>query len=411
MSDDADQQLGEGANEHDADPHDADPHDADPQLASVEPAVSAPLCPVCGAPIAITDAFCESCGATLQPGAAAAGPVLPTAAVAGAAPPDGELDPAGAPPPTSTTRSPPNAGPLSRVCAACGGAVLDDGFCGTCGQRALSERDHWEEHPVDWIGGVCDKGIAHARNEDAMALGGTADGLLGVLVVCDGVTTAPDSDRAALASARAACASLLANAGSPAGAADAALIDRGSTAVLAATRQANAAAVGVARALGNPVEPPSCTFVAAVLAGDMLTVGWCGDSRAYWLPDTGDGEQLTVDHSLGTEMIRSGIPQADAEADPQSHTITRWLGADSNDATAELTSRQLDSPGWVVLCSDGLWNYASSPNALRDLVRADEAAPHASPVGIAGALVAWANEQGGHDNITAALARFDPSLR
>jgi len=39
------------------------------------------------------------------------------------------------------------------------------------------------------------------------------------------------------------------------------------------------------------------------------------------------------------------------------------------------------------------------------------AAPSADPVDVADHLVAWANGQGGHDNVTAALARYDPSLR
>src|SRR4029079_16305857 len=97
--------------------------------------------------------------------------------------------------------------------------------------------------PAEWIGGVCDKGIVHARNEDAMALAATADGRLGVLVVCDGVTTAPDSDRAALGAARAACAQLLA--ASPAASADepeAGVIDRASTGLGEAAGAASACA-------------------------------------------------------------------------------------------------------------------------------------------------------------------------
>jgi serine/threonine protein phosphatase PrpC len=229
------------------------------------------------------------------------------------------------------------------------------------------------------------------------------------------VTTAPDSDRAALAAARAACAQLLA-AGLPATADDpeAGVIARSSTAVVDAATVANTAAVGVAHALGNPAEPPSCTFVAAVIAGDIATIGWCGDSRAYWLPDDGEALQLTVDHSLGTEMMAAGIDRAEAEADPTSHTITRWLGADSIDPRAEVVSHHLDGPGWLIACSDGLWNYASDPPAVAALVAAasdTSTADGPDPVGVAEHLVAWANEQGGHDNITAALARYDPSLR
>jgi serine/threonine protein phosphatase PrpC len=60
--------------------------------------------------------------------------------------------------------------------------------------------------------------------------------------------------------------------------------------------------------------------------------------------------------------------------------------------------------GWLLVCSDGLWNYCSGASDLAVLV-----AQHTStdPTVLAEFLVAWANEQGGHDNITAALARVD----
>lgn len=336
-------------------------------------------CPVCAQPAGNGDAFCENCGAQLA-----------EASVAGPA--------------------------QAAVCLDCGGAVAEDGFCSVCGKKALSARDHWQETPADWVGGVCDRGIVHARNEDAMALSALADRSVAVLVVCDGVTSAPDSDRAALAAARVACSTLsessLPHEPDAAGAASFEVTaSLWSAAITRACREANAAAVGVARSLGNPSEPPSCTFVAAVLDRDVVTVGWCGDSRAYWLPDAGDAVQLMVDHSLGAELVAGGMAPAQAALDPTFHTITRWLGADSVDSTPELTSMQLRDAGWLLLCSDGLWNYASPALALQSLVHEQVAAEHVSPLEIAGALVRFANDQGGHDNITAALARFDPSLR
>jgi len=288
--------------------------------------------------------------------------------------------------------------------------VADDGFCSVCGKKAPSARDHWQETPADWVGGVCDKGIVHARNEDAMALAALADRSLAVLVVCDGVTSAPDSDRAALAAARVAC-STLSGSSLPGSTGVAATVSHWSAAITRACLDANSAAVGVARSLGNPSEPPSCTFVAAVLDGDVVTLGWCGDSRAYWLPDDGDAVQLMLDHSLGTELIQSGMSVAEAETDPTFHTITRWLGADSVDSTPELASMQLREVGWLLVCSDGLWNYASPASALQLLVREQVATGHGAPVEIADALVRFANGQGGHDNITATLARYEPSLR
>ena len=342
--------------------------------------MAAVVCGACGAPLHDGDAFCEACGV-------ATGTAAPT-----------EL-PAPVPAPAAP-------------CGPCGGPV-EDGYCTVCGVKAPTARDHWSESPAPWVAGVCDRGILHARNEDAMALTTAADGSIGILVVCDGVTTAPESDRAALAAARAACAELAREAAAP-GAEWGAALGR-------AARAANAEAVAAARALGDPPEPPSCTFVAAVVTGGgdpgpdspaVVHVAWCGDSRAYWVPDEGETVQLTVDHSLGTELIRAGLTPAEAEHDPRFHTITRWLGADSVDATPDLAARRLEHRGYVAVVSDGLWNYASSPAALAAAVQRalDSGGPGVTPLDIADHLVDFANDQGGHDNITAAIARVGPPL-
>jgi serine/threonine protein phosphatase PrpC len=315
-------------------------------------------------------------------------------------------------PPTAPTAPP---GATSAWCAACGGAVLADGFCDNCGAKAATQRDHWTESPSAALGGVCDKGIAHARNEDAMALavGGGADefgdGRM-VVIVCDGVTTAPASDRASLAACTDGVNALLAAPVAPAG--PAAAVAHWTEQLRVCAAAANAAAVGVARSLGDPPEPPSCTFVAAVVvpAGDgseLVAVAWCGDSRAYWFGDDGEMRQLTRDHSLGTEMIARGMSAAEAEAAPAGHTITRWLGADSTDPHPDVATMTPRTNGWLLVCSDGMWNDASSPEqlALVLLRAATDLGAAATPVAIAESMAAWANEQGGHDNITVALAR------
>ena len=69
----------------------------------------------------------------------------------------------------------------------------------------------------------------------------------------------------------------------------------------------------------------------------------------------------------------------------------------------------LDVPGWVLVCSDGLWNYCSAPEDLAGLLGATMDTVGAQPLPLAAALVDWANAQGGRDNITVALARIDPS--
>jgi serine/threonine protein phosphatase PrpC len=349
-------------------------------------------CPTCAAPIGPVDTFCEACGAELR--------AAPTAVQPPPAGSRASLDVTAPIPRTTMTRA-------TGACTSCGGSILDDGFCGTCGRKPLSARDHWSEQPVPWLAGVCDKGVLHARNEDAMALAAAADRRFGVIVVCDGVTSAPDSDRASLAASRAAC-DLLAVVPPTAGGV-AAAVTYWADALQRAAFEANAAAVGVAHALGDPPEPPSCTFVAAVIADTMLTVAWCGDSRAYWLPDSGLPRQLTLDHSLGQQMIAAGTSPADAELDSTFHTITRWLGADSVDHTPECVSLAIDGPGWLLVCSDGLWNYASQLDELAELVHGLHPGS-GDPLPLAAALVDWANAAGGHDNITAALARCQPSV-
>lgn len=368
-------------------------------------------CPHCGEPVAAGDAFCEACGTDLGV-PAPAGPDV----VAG---PSDELVTAPTPAPDHprTHLLQPGGGSgvdTSLPCAACGAEVADDGFCTVCGHRARTRREHWtetHERPgAPSIGAVCDKGISHARNEDAMATALTAAGLA-VVVVCDGVTTAPDSDRASLAASVAARDVLAAAA--PSSGAFAARLSAWEPVLAASCRAANAEAVAIARTLGDPPEPPSCTFVASVVDDDLIAIAWCGDSRAYWLPDptadAGDGEQLTLDHSLGTEMIRSGMTREQAEADPTCHTITRWLGADSVDATPEFRALRVEQPGWLLVCSDGMWNYASGPGDLAALVGQAIGDGADTPTAIAESLAAFANAQGGHDNITVALVRCEPS--
>ena len=226
------------------------------------------------------------------------------------------------------------------------------------------------------------------------------------LIVCDGVSLATDSHIASLAAARAARAVLE----QP--------LPRG-----AGTRDAWAA--GAARALASAVEvanravrdcvptevanPPSCTFAAAVVEDGLVVAGNVGDSRVYWLPDPADvaARQLGQDDSYASERMLAGVSRAEAESGPGAHSITRWLGRDAPpDLTPHVTTTAPDVPGWLLVCSDGLWNYRSDAEELRDLVRETGARVGGSPIVLARALVDFANECGGRDNITVALARL-----
>jgi len=81
------------------------------------------------------------------------------------------------------------------------------------------------------------------------------------------------------------------------------------------------------------------------------------------------------------------------------------LGRDSPDFVPRTGSLTVDSPGWVAVCSDGLWNYASEAAAIRSLI-GELTPPDADPLTLAVGLVDWANARGGKDNISVALARM-----
>ena len=176
-----------------------------------------------------------------------------------------------------------------------------------------------------------------------MALAAKPDGSFAVLVVCDGVTSAPHSDRAALAAARAACNLTLSGMPTPTTAGVAPAISYWTEVLQSATGEANAAAVGVAHTLGDPVR---AALVHIRRRGRRRRADHRRVVRRLarlLAAGRRRGAAADVDHSLGTELLAAGS-RAEAEADPAFHTITRWLGADSVEHTPEFASQTIDRP-------------------------------------------------------------------
>jgi serine/threonine protein phosphatase PrpC len=251
-----------------------------------------------------------------------------------------------------------------------------------CGHKQPDARDHIE---VDHgrVAGVTDRGQRHHQNEDAMALAVTDRGA--AIVVCDGVSTTDNSYEASQAAADAALAILLTTGDEP---------ERAMIAAAAAAQAAVADVPSGGGGLGNP----SCTFVAALVDGSDVTVGWLGDSRAYWLGS--EPCLLTQDHSWATEMVAAGaMTPEEAARDPRASTITRWLGRDAPDVDPSVAKYSLGQ-GRLLLCSDGLWHYAPQPETLAT----NPALTAPTLVDQARGLADFANTAGGHDNITVVLA-------
>lgn len=287
-----------------------------------------------------------------------------------------------------------------RTCIACrAGHVDPDGYCENCGHAQPRERDHVEEE-LGSVAAVSDRGLRHHRNEDSFAVSATAlpDGSAAtVAIVCDGVSSASRPDDASAAAAAAAAETLL----------DA--LPRGvhpqeamHTAILAAAQAVTSLAPQVAGAQNAP----ACTLVGAVISSGLLTVGWVGDSRAYWVPDDRAAlpHRLTEDDSWAAQMVAAGLMgEAEAYADVRAHAITGWLGADAYELEPHTKTFRPDHPGVVVVCTDGLWNYAESAGEMAAAVPAD-AAVH--PLRSAQVLVGHALDGGGHDNVTVAVVPF-----
>jgi serine/threonine protein phosphatase PrpC len=256
------------------------------------------------------------------------------------------------------------------------------------------------------VAAVSDRGLRHHRNEDAFALGTSVlpDGSPALLaVVCDGVSSATRPDDASLAASRAASESLLA--ALPAGThPQQALHD----AIIAASHAVNALAgePATAREHAPHQNAPACTFVGSVVTAGLLVVGWVGDSRAYWVPAdrATPPARLTEDDSWAAQMVAAGLMnEAEAYADERAHAITGWLGADAYELEPHTASFKPDRPGVVVVCSDGLWNYAEAAGEMAEVVPLDAAA---RPLHAAQVLVGHALDGGGHDNVTVALLPF-----
>ena len=136
------------------------------------------------------------------------------------------------------------------------------------------------------------------------------------------------------------------------------------------------------------------TITVALVEDDRVAFGHVGDSRAYLIRDA-RMEQLTEDHSLVNELLKTGkLSPEEAETHPQRSVITRALGTDP-DVDVDTFSVPAESGDLFLLCSDGLTDMVSEESIL-DLVER-----HRGDIeGALRALVKEANRGGGQDNIT-----------
>jgi protein phosphatase len=168
--------------------------------------------------------------------------------------------------------------------------------------------------------------------------------------------------------------------------------------LVAAVRHANDA---IYAAAGEDYERSGMgtTVVAAWLRADRLVVAHVGDSRLYRLRGTAL-EALTRDHTQVQELVDRGILTPEqARVSTRRNFLSRALGTFS-DVEIDCASHRPEPGDVYLLCSDGLTNMVDDAE-ITAIIRGSATLDAA-----AGLLVSQANEYGGRDNISVALARL-----
>jgi PPM family protein phosphatase len=158
------------------------------------------------------------------------------------------------------------------------------------------------------------------------------------------------------------------------------------------------------RALADPTAAGMGTTVTAALVDEedgAVTIAHVGDSRAYRLRG-GRLEQLTDDHSLVAELVRSGrLTQEEADQHPHRSVITRALGTEEAVAVDTFTI-SMEPGDLYLICSDGLTSMVADDEILGLLTAAEGDLDRAAE-----SLVAAANAGGGEDNVTVVLVAIE----
>lgn len=144
------------------------------------------------------------------------------------------------------------------------------------------------------------------------------------------------------------------------------------------------------------------TITVLLMVGDVAFAGYLGDSRLY-LKHENDVKQLTSDHTLFEEFARTNPDWVESCEREQSlqrfrHVLTRCVGRASN-CKVDAFCFPVERNDVLLLCTDGLSNYFPDSTSLLRFLDGGDADT------MVGELIGFANQQGGHDNITAIVLR------
>ncbi len=146
------------------------------------------------------------------------------------------------------------------------------------------------------------------------------------------------------------------------------------------------------------------TTVVACLVIDPqhVVIAHVGDSRAYLWRD-GRLQTLTRDHTIVEELVDRGLLTAEeAERHPYKNVLSRNLGA-KPETRVDCLELELRPGDRLLLCSDGLYGYASA-EAIQYLLGSGDAPEH-----VARDLIDLALRGGGGDNVSTLVIEAPPA--
>ena len=142
------------------------------------------------------------------------------------------------------------------------------------------------------------------------------------------------------------------------------------------------------------------TLTAAFLLGEQVTLTHVGDSRAYFIYPDGRMKVMTRDHSLVNRLIELGqITEKEAFVHPQRNVLYRAIGQ-TEPLEPDISTYPIPRPGFLMMCSDGLWGYVQEMEMFRIINDGP------TPALACHKLVEMANSAGGPDNISVILVQF-----
>lgn len=143
------------------------------------------------------------------------------------------------------------------------------------------------------------------------------------------------------------------------------------------------------------------TLTMAYVAWPNAYVLHAGDSRCYLLRD-GTLAQVTTDHTLAQRFVDAGmIAPEQASQSRFSHVLWNAIGGSSDSVKAEAHKLELVLGDVLLLCTDGLTKELSDER-ITEILESDRPAAD-----LCRQLVDEANDEGGDDNCTVVVARFN----